>query len=270
MPMKSLRLVLPVLAALASTALPALADPVRIVALGDSLTAGYGLAAPDGFVRRLEQALRDRGHDVVIVDAGVSGDTASDGLARVDWSVGEDADAVIVELGANDALRGVDPAITRDALDRLVGRLAERGLPVLVAGMIAPPNLGAEYGKAFNPIFADVAAKHGALLYPFFLDGVAAEPGLNQPDAIHPNAAGVAVVVARIVPSVEALIARLPRPATQGSAPSPLPPSLALKGDTPCRDCSPASRFPPRSASGWRFFAAACPGPAGSTARTTT
>lgn len=194
--------------ALALTALPARAEPLRIVALGDSLTAGYGLESPDAFTGALEATLVARGHDVVIVNAGVSGDTASDGLARVDWSIGDDADAVIVELGANDALRGVDPAITRDALDRLLARLAERGLPVLLAGMMAPPNLGDEYAAAFNPIYPDLAEKHGAILYPFFLDGVATDLGLNQPDGIHPNAAGVAVIVERIAPSVEALIAR--------------------------------------------------------------
>jgi acyl-CoA thioesterase-1 len=191
---------------LALAVLPARAETLRIVALGDSLTAGYGLESPDAFTGALEAALVARGHDVVIVNAGVSGDTASDGAARVDWSVGDDADAVIVELGANDALRGVDPAITRDALDRLLGRLAERGLPVLLAGMMAPPNLGAEYAAAFNPIYPELAGKHGALLYPFFLDGVAADQSLNQPDGIHPNAAGVAVIVERMAPSVEALI----------------------------------------------------------------
>jgi len=193
--------------ALVALALPASAAPLRIVALGDSLAAGYGLESPDAFTGALEAALRARGHDVVIVNAGVSGDTASDGLARVDWSVGEDADAVIVELGANDALRGVDPAVTRDALGRLLARLGERGLPVLLAGMRAPPNLGADYAEAFDPIYPDLAAAHGALLYPFFLDGVAADPALNQADGIHPNAAGVAIIVARIAPAVEALIA---------------------------------------------------------------
>ncbi len=187
--------------------LPAGAEPLRIVALGDSLSAGYGLETPEAFTGALQAALVARGHDVVIVNAGVSGDTASDGLARVDWSVGEDAGAVIVELGANDALRGVDPAITRDALDRLLARLGERGLPVLLAGMMAPPNLGPDYAAAFNPIYAELAEKHGAILYPFFLDGVAAEPSLNQADGIHPNAAGIAVIVERMVPSVEALIA---------------------------------------------------------------
>ena len=190
-------------------AMPAYAEPLRIVALGDSLTAGYGLEAGDAFTGRLEAALKARGHEVVVVNAGVSGDTASDGLARVDWSVGDDADAVIVELGANDALRGVDPAITRDALDKLLARLAERGLPVLVAGMRAPPNLGAEFGAAFNPIYPELAAKYGAILYPFFLDGVAARTDLNQPDGIHPNAEGVAIVVERMAPSVEALISRV-------------------------------------------------------------
>jgi acyl-CoA thioesterase-1 len=187
---------------------PAAAEPLRIVALGDSLTAGFGLDPVDAFPARLEAALRTRGHDVIVVDAGVSGDTASDGLARLDWSVAEDADAVIVELGANDALRGVDPAVTRDALDRLLARLAERGLPVLLAGMRAPPNLGRDYAAEFNPIYPELAAKFGVLLYPFFLDGVAADRDLNQADGIHPNAAGVATIVARILPSVEALIGR--------------------------------------------------------------
>jgi acyl-CoA thioesterase-1 len=188
--------------------LPASAATLRIVALGDSLTAGLGLQKTDGFAARLEAALRERGHDVVVVDAGVSGDTASDGLARLDWSVGDDAGAVIVELGSNDALRGVDPKITRDALDRLLARLAERKLPVLLAGMLAPPNLGPDYGEAFNGMYAELAERHGALLYPFFLDGVAAEARLNQADGMHPNAAGVAAIVERILPAVEELIAR--------------------------------------------------------------
>lgn len=193
-------------AALALAAMPAAAEPLRIVALGDSLTAGYGLDAAESFTVRLEAALQARGHDVVIVNAGVSGDTASDGLARVDWSVGDDADAVIVELGANDALRGVDPAITRAALDGILARLGERGVPVLLAGMLAPPNLGRDYGEKFNPIYPALAAEHGVLLYPFFLDGVAADARLNQSDGIHPNADGVAVIVERMVPSLEALI----------------------------------------------------------------
>ncbi|HET7714508.1 MAG TPA: arylesterase [Bauldia sp.] len=187
---------------------PAYADPLRIVALGDSLTAGYGLESAEAFPAQLEAALRKRGHDVVIVNAGVSGDTASDGLARVDWSVEADADAVIVALGANDALRGVDPAITRDALDKLLARLYERGLPVLLAGMLAPPNMGQDYAAAFDAIYPELAEQHGAILYPFFLEGVAARADLNQSDGMHPNAAGVAIIVDGIVPSVEALIAR--------------------------------------------------------------
>lgn len=194
-------------AALLMQAAEAAAAPLKIVALGDSLTAGYGLAQNLSFAARLEAALKARGHDVAIVDAGVSGDTASDGLARLDWSVGEDAGAVIVELGANDALRGVDPAIARDALDRILSRLAERRLPVLLAGMRAPPNLGKDYAGAFDGIYADLAARHGVLLYPFFLDGVAADPALNQADGIHPNARGVDIIVGRLVPYVEKLIA---------------------------------------------------------------
>jgi acyl-CoA thioesterase-1 len=190
---------------------PSSAETIRLVALGDSLTAGYGLADPasEGFPAQLQSALRARGHDVTVVDAGVSGDTSTGGLARVDWSVGEDADGVIVELGANDMLRGIDPQATERALDALVGRLRERGLEVLVAGMVAAPNLGADYGTAFNGLFPRLAERHDAVLYPFFLDGVAADATLNQPDGIHPSAAGVAVIVERIMPKVEELIARI-------------------------------------------------------------
>ncbi len=205
------RILLTVLLAFAGL-LPAVAEPLRIVALGDSLTAGLGLPRAEGFVAKLEAALRAKGHDVEVVDAGVSGDTASDGLARLDWSVGDDAGAVIVELGSNDALRGVDPKITRDALDRLLARLAERKLPVLLAGMQAPPNLGADYGEAFNAMYAELAERHGALLYPFFLDGVAADRSLNQADGMHPNALGVTKIVERLLPSVEELIGRVATP----------------------------------------------------------
>lgn len=186
----------------------AAAEPVRIVALGDSLTAGYGLPPGSGFPTKLEAALAARGIAATVVDAGVSGDTTSGALARLDWSVGTDADAVIVELGGNDALRAVDPALTRENLDAILARLAARGVPVLVAGMRAPPNLGEAYAGAFDPIFEEIAERHGALLYPFFLDGVAADPALNQGDGIHPTAEGVAVIVERILPSVEALVAR--------------------------------------------------------------
>jgi len=196
-----------VLAVLA--ALPAAAAPVTILALGDSLTAGYGLPAADGFTVRLEAALRAKGRDVRVANGGVSGDTASGGLARLDWSLTPDVDGVILELGANDMLRGVAPAETRKALDAILGRLGERGLPVLVAGMRAAPNLGPAFRDAFDPIYPELADKHGADLYPFFLDGVAADPALNQADGIHPNVRGVDVVVARILPAVESLIDRI-------------------------------------------------------------
>jgi acyl-CoA thioesterase-1 len=179
---------------------------MKIVALGDSLTASYGLGPGNSFTELLEAALRERGHDVAVVNAGVSGDTASDGLARLDWSVAADADAVIVELGANDALRGIDTRVTRDALDRILAGLAARRLPVLLAGMRAPPNLGTPYGAAFEAIFPDLADRYGALFYPFFLDGVAANPALNLADGLHPNPAGVRVIVDRILPAVEKLV----------------------------------------------------------------
>lgn len=188
-------------------AAPAAAETIRIVALGDSLTAGLGLAADETFPARLEARLKERGHDVEVVNAGVSGDTTRGGLERLDWSVPEGAHAVILELGANDALRGIDPEATRHNLDRIIERLRRRGIRVLVAGMLAPPSLGQEYAAAFEPIFGDLARRHGALFYPFFLDGVAARHDLNQPDGMHPNAAGVEVIVERIIGPVEELIA---------------------------------------------------------------
>jgi acyl-CoA thioesterase I len=183
--------------------------PVTIVAFGDSLTAGLGLAASEAFPAQLQRALAVRGVTVTIVNAGVSGDTASAGLPRLDWSVPDGTDAVILELGANDALRGVDPALTRKALATMLHDLRERKIPVLLCGMLAPPNMGAEYGRAFNAIYPELAAETGAILYPFFLDGVAADPKLNQRDGMHPTAAGVAVIVDRILPQVEELIARI-------------------------------------------------------------
>lgn len=184
----------------------AAAEPVRLLALGDSLTAGYGLAPQEGFVSRLEAALRERGHDVEVLDGGVSGDTSAGGLSRLDWALADDPDLVLVELGANDGLRGIDPASTRGNLDAILSRLKERGIPVLLAGMYAPPNLGPDFGRSFNAIYPELAEKHDVPLYPFFLDGVAAVPALNQPDGIHPNAEGVGVVVERILPHLEPLI----------------------------------------------------------------
>ena len=185
------------------------ADPKRLIAFGDSLTAGLGVAPEDAFPRQLEAALRAKGYTVEVVNAGVSGDTTAAGLSRLDWVIPQDADAVIVELGANDALRGLNPAAARTNLDKIVARLKERGLPVLIAGMLAPRNLGPEYASAFDPIFAEIAKKHEALLYPFFLEGVAGKAKLNQPDGLHPNAEGVATIVRGILPSVEKLIAQI-------------------------------------------------------------
>jgi acyl-CoA thioesterase-1 len=184
------------------------ASVITIVALGDSLMAGYLLGPDEDFASQLEAALKEAGHDnVKIANAGVSGDTSSGGLARLDWAVGPDADAVIVGLGANDALRALNPAITRRNLDEIATRLRARGLPVLLAGMYAPPNLGAEYGAAFNPIYPELAETHGLILYPFFLDGVAGERDLNLGDGIHPTAEGIGIIVERILPQVEELIA---------------------------------------------------------------
>jgi acyl-CoA thioesterase-1 len=183
--------------------------PVKIIAFGDSLTAGYGLPDNDGFVPRLQAALAAKGIAADIQNAGVSGDTASDGLVRLDWSVPEHTDAVILELGANDMLRGIKPEVTRNALDAILRRLAARHIAVLLCGMRAAPNLGADYGQAFERIYPDLAAKYDVLLYPFFLDGVAADLKLTQHDGLHPNATGAGVIVQRIVPKVEDLIARV-------------------------------------------------------------
>jgi acyl-CoA thioesterase I len=183
--------------------------PVKIVALGDSLTAGLGLPADAAFPARLQRALAGKGIAAEVVNAGVSGDTTADGLARLDWSVPDDADAVILELGANDALRGIAPTRTRENLAAVLRKLAARRIPVLLAGMRAPPNMGADYTKAFDAIYPELAAGGGVVFYPFFLDGVAAERGLNQGDGIHPTAAGVDAIVARMLPQVEELIARV-------------------------------------------------------------
>ena len=188
------------------TAAPALAQPVKVVVLGDSLSAGLGLSAADAFPAKLQKALKDKGVEVEITNAGVSGDTASGGRDRLDWSVPQGTEAVIVELGANDALRGTDPAITRSALSDIVSRLKARGVAVLLLGMLAPPNYGSDYAAQFNTIYSDLSKSFGVPLYPFFLDGVAADPKLNQADGIHPTAEGVDIIVKKILPTVEAFL----------------------------------------------------------------
>nr|WP_080507834.1 arylesterase [Rhodopseudomonas palustris] len=182
------------------------AKPLKVVVLGDSLSAGYGLPANAAFPAKLQKALQAKGIATDMINAGVSGDTASGGLARLDWSVPPDTDAVIVELGANDALRGTDPKVPQQALDEIVKRLKARNIAVLLTGMLAPPNYGPDYAKQFNAIYPDLAKKYDVPLYPFFLDGVAAVAGLNQPDGIHPTAAGIDLVVANILPTVEAFL----------------------------------------------------------------
>jgi len=190
------------LAFLIAVAVPAGAAPLQLVALGDSLTAGFGLAQGEDFASRLEAALVRQGIDAKVANAGVSGDTASAGADRLDWAVAEGTDLVIAELGANDALRGIDPAVTREALDRLLARLKARGIAVLLVGMRAPPNMGRDYARSFDAIYPELARRHGVPLYPFFLEGVAGDPRLNQPDGMHPTAPGVEAIVARILPAV--------------------------------------------------------------------
>lgn len=184
--------------------------PLALLCLGDSLTAGYGLERGQGFTDRLQEALRARGRDVRVINGGVSGDTSAGGLARLDWLLDDPAgtpDAAIVELGANDALRGLDPARTRANLGAILDKLQGRGVRVLLAGMLAPPNLGPDYGRAFNALYPDLARKHGVAFYPFFLEGVAGKPELNQADGIHPNPRGVEVLVSAILPAVDKLLA---------------------------------------------------------------
>jgi acyl-CoA thioesterase-1 len=171
--------------------------------------AGFGLPANEAFPAQLERALKRKGQAVEIVNAGVSGDTASGGLARLDWSVPDGTDAVIVELGANDMLRGVDPKVTRGALGEIVRRLKARNIEVLLIGMRAAPNLGPDYGRAFDAIYPELAASQDVAFYPFFLDGIAAAAQLNQPDGLHPTAAGVAMIVARVLPKVEDVLLRV-------------------------------------------------------------
>ncbi len=182
--------------------------PLKIVAFGDSLMAGFQLPASGAFPARLEQALKAKGHAIIIINAGVSGDTSSGGLARIDWSVPADTDAVILELGANDMLRGIDPKITRSSLDTIIRKLKSRGIEVMLAGMRAAPNMGQDYRRTYDTIFPDLASTYGLVFYPFFLDGVATNASFNLRDGVHPNQAGVDVIVSRILPKVEELIAR--------------------------------------------------------------
>jgi acyl-CoA thioesterase-1 len=192
--------------AFAQTPAPAATKPIKMVVLGDSLSAGLGLQASAAFPERLQKALQAKGIAVDMTNAGVSGDTSSGGRDRLDWSVPDGTGAVILELGANDALRGLDPQLTREALSDILTRLKARKIPVLLCGMVAPPNYGSDYAARFNAIYPDLAKSFGVPLYPFFLDGVAADARLNQADGMHPTPEGVDVIVKNIMPSVEALL----------------------------------------------------------------
>jgi len=191
---------------------PAVAAPIRLLVLGDSLSAGYGLPHDQGFEVQLQQALRARGYDVTIIDGAVSGDTTAGGRARLDWVLADGADAAIVELGANDGLRGVDPKDMDANLTAILDALAAKHIPVLLEGMYAPPNLGPDYERAFRAVFEKLGHREGVLYEPFLLQGVAEVPALTQPDGLHPNAAGVRVEVAHVLPLVEKLLQEV-RPA---------------------------------------------------------
>jgi acyl-CoA thioesterase I len=197
--------------ALAQTQAVAEAKPIKMVVLGDSLSAGLGLSASAAFPERLQKSLKANGIAVDIINAGVSGDTSSGGRDRLDWSVPEGTEAVILELGANDALRGTDPAVTRAALSDILTRLEARKIAVLLCGMVAPPNYGSDYSARFKAIYPDLAKSFGVPLYPFFLEGVAADARLNQADGMHPTAEGVDVIVKNILPTVEAFLGTVSR-----------------------------------------------------------
>jgi len=181
----------------------AAAVPVKIMAFGDSLFAGYGVADSDNFPTQLQRALKADGKDVVVINAAVSGDTTADGLARLDWSLADKPGLVLLELGANDALRGLDPDRAKANLDKILARLKAADIPVLICGMIAPKNLGPDYGAKFDPMYLELATRYQAPLYPFILDGVALDPALSQADGMHPNPRGVAVIVSKMLPYVE-------------------------------------------------------------------
>nr|WP_245281710.1 arylesterase [Ensifer sp. ZNC0028] len=185
------------------------AETISLIGFGDSLMAGYQLPPEDAFPARLEKALKEKGFDVTIANAGVSGDTSSGGLARIDWSVPDGTKGVILELGANDALRGIAPEETRKNIEAMITRLKDRGIAVLLAGMMAPPNMGADYAARFNPIYPELAEKYGLELYPFFLDGVVTEAKLKLEDGMHPNGDGVGVMVEKALPVVERFLATL-------------------------------------------------------------
>lgn len=189
-------------------------QPLRLMVLGDSLTAGFGLPAEQSFPSQLEAALRAKGHAVTVLNGGVSGDTSAGGKARIEWALADKPDAVILELGANDGLRGIEPKELYANLAAILKTLKARGIPTFLAGMVAPPNLGEAYGKEFRAVYTRLAKEFDVPLQPFFLDGVAMKPKLNQPDGLHPNAAGVAVLVDNIVPLLESWLAGMKQPSS--------------------------------------------------------
>jgi acyl-CoA thioesterase-1 len=197
--------------ALAQTSAARETKPIKMVVLGDSLSAGLGLSASSAFPARLQKSLETKGIAVDMINAGVSGDTTSGGRERLDWSVPEGTEAVILELGANDALRGIDPRVTRAALTDILTRLRARGIAVLLCGMVAPPNYGSDYSARFNAIYPELAKSFGVPLYPFFLEGVATDARLNQADGLHPTAEGVDIIVKKILPTVEAFLGTISR-----------------------------------------------------------
>ena len=232
MALSQFRVMLVLLAALVfagATGGVARAEPITILAFGDSLVAGFGLAPGEGFVAQLQSALASRGHDVVVVNGGVSGDTSAGAAARLDWILSEPPAIVIIEFGGNDGLRGLEPSETFANLDRVLRRLKTAGVPILLTGMQAPPNLGRSYGDEFNAVFPRLAEKFGVAFYPFFLDGVAARPELNQADGIHPNAAGVAEIVRRLLPSLGPLLG--PRSGSGARLRIPGPPQPTVTED---------------------------------------